>query len=188
MSSNRGLRPLDPIFDPDKRLGAISPGNTPGGPVPELVRRDLFGVINSVRETPPWVVNTAASYTQCVIGYLVGDSVEFDIKVNGTIVETITLGGGSSPEEFDVNVVVEHNDGAIFDIARRQFGQMGAQSFAGEALQVGVNGHAQSSSLALAAGSVDSGQFHPRCSGHQVTTSYSQSGTCSVVPSPCRHG
>lgn len=109
MGSNRGLRPLDPVFDPGKRLGAISVGNSPGVVNADLPRFSRRGVVDSLGESPPWVMEADTTWTECVVGFLVVDAIEFDIKVNGSIIESIVCAGGS-PQFFEISVPVVRND------------------------------------------------------------------------------
>jgi hypothetical protein len=82
------------------------PGSSSGIGLP---RFSWPGVVDSLDESPPWVMETAATWTECVVGLLVEAAITFDIKVNGSVIETVTLTTGS-PQTFSITVATVKDD------------------------------------------------------------------------------
>jgi hypothetical protein len=76
---------------------------------PDLPTFSWPGVMDELDESPPWVMEAAATWTQCVVGFGVVAAIEFDIKVNGSVIESIVCSTGS-PQTFAIDVPVERDD------------------------------------------------------------------------------
>lgn len=93
MTQTRGLRPLDPIFDPNKRLGAISVGNSPGsgGGASAFPTFSWPGAANFTDLGPPWPVTADMSLVNFIIVMADGQAVlGIDILVGSSVVDSVT--------------------------------------------------------------------------------------------------
>jgi len=105
-------------------LGAISTGNTPGDGGNDF-RLDLPrffrpGTLNTTWDSTVWNSEGATTWTQCVVDFpsgTTGDAaIDFDILVNGVIIESLTLGSAIDQIEFDILVTVFRNDKITIEI------------------------------------------------------------------------
>jgi hypothetical protein len=116
MSTNRGLRPLDPIFDPSKRLGAISTGNSPGsGGLGDPVF-SWRGAVSAPGISPPWPVTQTKTLTGFFIVQADGDDVlDIDILVSGAVIDSVTTAATRS-QVLTISVPVVIGDDIQLDL------------------------------------------------------------------------
>jgi hypothetical protein len=82
---------------------------------PDLPTFSWAGVMDELDESPPWVMEAATTWTQCVVGFGTVAAIEFDIKVNGVTAESIVCSTGS-PQTFTIDVPVERDDEITIDL------------------------------------------------------------------------
>lgn len=109
MSQQRGLRPLDPIFSPGKRLGAISVGNTPGGEQ-EHIEFGWKGLVDHLDLSMPHPVTIGGSFTELAVAFTTPAVIEFEILVNGASVGTVTTASSGALQLFVSTITVVRDD------------------------------------------------------------------------------
>lgn len=111
MSSNRGLRPLDPVFDPNKRLGAIAVGNTPAstGAI-EHIEFGWKGLVDHLDLSMPHTVSIGGSFTELAVAFTTPAVIEFEILVNGASVGTVTTASSPDLQLFVSTITVVRDD------------------------------------------------------------------------------
>ena len=76
----------------------------------EMPRFSWPGVMDALDESPEWRMGSAQTYDEVCVDFTTDDDViEFDIKVNGSVIESIVCSTGLA-QEFAISVVVVRDD------------------------------------------------------------------------------
>lgn len=111
MTQQRNLRPLDPIFSPGKRLGAIAVGNTPAstGAV-EHIEFGWTGLVDHLDLSMPHPVDIGGSFTELAVAFTTPAVIEFNVLVNGSNVGVVTTAASGNLQLFVSTITVVHDD------------------------------------------------------------------------------